>query len=137
MRLNNDKSAIVWRAVGGDDFGELDLVEEVKKLKTNGHQGLQYMNKAGKVIFEVQAINTETRDKWIIALNEMLSKWEENPSLKPKQNISAKGTSNKAEYFEKREEELKQREKEAAEKKLKYSSGGMKYTALAMANRAS
>jgi hypothetical protein len=136
MKLNSDKSAVKWSVVGGDEFGELDLVEDIKKLKTNGHQGLQYVNKEGKVVFEVQAENTEIRDKWIISINEMLQLWEENPKLKPSQSISAKGTSNKAEYFKKREEEIKQREKEAAEKKQKYSGAGMKYTAIAMASRA-
>eukprot|EP01034_Spumella_vulgaris_P024025 gene24025-30321_t len=48
---------------------------------------------------------------------------------------SVDGTSNKAEYFKRREAEIKAREKANAEKKSKYAAGGMKYTAEAMANR--
>ena len=45
------------------------------------------------------------------------------------------GTSNKAEYFAKRQEEIKARETQANEIKKKYLTNGMKYTAQAMANR--
>jgi hypothetical protein len=39
------------------------------------------------------------------------------------------------EYFAKRQEEIKAREAKANELKKKYLTGGMKYTAIAMANR--
>ena len=45
------------------------------------------------------------------------------------------GTSNKAEYFAKRQEDIKLREIHANEIKKKYLTNGMKYTAQAMANR--
>ncbi len=82
----------------------------------------------------MSAEDTPKRDKWVVALNDLLDSWEEHPESRPKQAITQHGASNKAEYFEARENEIKKREEEAEEKKKKYSTGGMKYTAMAMAN---
>ncbi len=88
----------------------------------------------------------------------MIQDWAAHPEKKPRSNLTAAGenyyipnlklsiyvlrlllllllgTSNKTEYFAMRQEEIAQREKLAAEKKQKYLTGGMKYTAIAMAN---
>lgn len=138
MKLSPDKSLISWETLNSTtkEFGEIDLAGSIKTVKSTGRQGLQYIDNNGKTVFEVQAQDTATRDQWIVALNELLSSWEENRAERPTSKLSAKGTSNKAEYFKNREEEIKQRAEEAQKKKEKYSAGGMKYTAMAMANRA-
>jgi hypothetical protein len=59
----------------------------------------------------------------------------DNPEHKPRQSVSASGSSNKAEYFKQREEELLAREKANADRKAKYSVGGMKHTAQIIASR--
>lgn len=137
MRLSDDKSSMSWRTVNSstEEYGEIDLVETVQKVRPTGQQGLQYVSADNKVVFEVQAEDTAKRDQWIVAMNELFAKWEDVPESKPKKNLSAAKTSNKVEYFKAREADIAQREKEAAEKKKKYAAGGMKYTALAMANR--
>ena len=86
-----------------------------------------------KTVFEVQAEDAAKRDQWIVGVNELLVFWTEHPEKKPSLALSAKGTSNKEEYFKTREMEISLKEKEAAEKKKKYGNVGMKYTALAMA----
>jgi hypothetical protein len=143
MTLTEDNSTIQWKCekttFSAEEIGELDLVNEVKRLKTSGSSGMQFLGNDGKegekLLFEVNAENPKTRDEWLIVLNEMLSDWNANPDKKPKSSISAAGTSNKSEYFKKREEEIKEREKRAKEMKSKYAGAGMKYTAQAMANR--
>jgi hypothetical protein len=84
----------------------------------------------------------------------LLREWEENPQSKPRSSVSAAGmsvwyptdhyqsncpfsvgTTNKDEYFRKREEEIKEREQKAKEMKSKYTPHGMKYTAIALASR--
>ena len=135
MRLSDDTSAVSWRVLtSGEDFGEIDLTT-VKTLRSKGADGIEYVTFENKVVFEVKAIDTASRDQWIVSLNELLAFWAENKEKKPTSGLSAKGTSNKAEYFKNKEMEIKQREKDAEEKKKKYSSGGMKYTALAMVAR--
>ena len=63
---------------------------------------------------------------------------EADPNSKPAtgSGLTAAGTTNKVEYFQKREEEMKERQKQREEKKKKYSGTGMKMTAEIMANRA-
>lgn len=87
-------------------------------------------------MLEIQAQDPQIRDQWVLALNELLQGWADHPERKPKPSVSAEGTSNKTEYFKKRQDEIAAREKEASERKQKYAAGGMKYTAIAMANRA-
>ena len=89
-----------------------------------------------KSIFEIQAENTALRDQWLIAINEILQNWAQNPEKKPQYADSASKTSDKAAYFKKREEELDDRIKANEEKKKKYSAGGMQHVAMAMMNRA-
>ncbi len=69
----------------------------------------------------------------IILITIYIQDWIDHPEHKPRPSISAAGTSDKASYFKQRELEIKEREKSASEKKQQYLSGGMKYTAQAMA----
>ena len=135
MRLADNCSYVSWRVMGSnEDFGEIDMTS-IKTVRSKGAQGLEYVSQDNKIAFEVQAEDTAKRDQWIVSLNELLSYWAEHPEKKPSAGVSAKGTSNKTEYFKNKEMEIAASEKEAAEKKKKYSGAGMKYTALAMASR--
>jgi hypothetical protein len=136
MQLTEDTGSVSWRVVGSssEEFGEIDLTL-IKTLRSKGKQGLEFVNNESKVIFEVQADDTAQRDQWIVGINELLAFWAESPAKKPSVATSAKGTSNKAEYFKQKEAELKAKEADAAERKKKYGNVGMKYTAIAMASR--
>jgi hypothetical protein len=78
MKLNEGNSVISWvsKDKPTDDFGEIDFAQNVSRVKSSGQQGLQYISKEGKNIFEVSAKDTATRDQWIVAMNEILSNWE-------------------------------------------------------------
>lgn len=78
MKLSESNAVISWvsKDKPSDDFGEIDFATNVSRVKPTGQQGLQYMSKENKNIFEVSAKNTATRDQWIVALNEILSNWE-------------------------------------------------------------
>jgi hypothetical protein len=137
VQLSDDLSKITWRvnSKSKDEHGEIDLTTQIKIVKASGHQGLHFTNADGKVILDIQADETSKRDKWMVALNELLQRWENDPKSKPKSSLSAAGTSNKNEYFKLREDEIIQREKEAIQKKMKYNTAGMKYTAQIMSSR--
>lgn len=141
LTLSDDKGILRWKSNkttwAAEEKGEIDLTTNVKTVKLVGASGMQIVGMDDKSIFDITAEDPKVRDQWVIALNELLQKWAANPESKPKANLTAAGTSNKAEYFKMREEEIKQREKLAKDMKQKYASGGMKYTALAMANRSS
>ena len=78
MTLNENNSIVSWvsKDKPEEDFGEIDFATNVSRVKPSGQQGLQYMSKDGKNIFEVSAKDTATRDQWIVAMNEILSNWE-------------------------------------------------------------
>jgi len=141
VNLSEDTGLIEWKTVsagllsGKIEHGQIDLTSDVSSIQSNGIQGLSIYDNDGKSVFEVQAEDGKIRDNWVKGLQDLLDNWNENPSSKPKTTVSAAGTSNKVEYFKKREAELAEREKQNALRKAKYSAGGMKYTAMAMANR--
>eukprot|EP01039_Chlorochromonas_danica_P009399 gene9399-10382_t len=138
VHLTEDLSTLKWKTEsswGKEVFGEIDLTTQVKKLKIVGDSGLQFIAPDDSLVFEMKASDSAVRDKWMVALTELIQGWEEDPRSKPKSSLSASGTSQKADYFKRREEEIKAREKANAEKKAKYSAGGMKVTAEIMASR--
>ena len=141
VNLSEDTGLLEWKTVsaglisGKIEHGQIDLTSEVSSIQSNGVQGLSLYDSDGKSVFELQAEDGKIRDEWVRGLQDLLNSWVDNPQNKPKTGISAAGTSNKAEYFKKREMELAEREKQNALRKAKYSVGGMKYVALAMASR--
>lgn len=138
--MSDDTSLLLWKTVNNkwtkEAKGEIDLTSRVKNVKLCGETGLQIIGNDGSIIFEVKAENSATRDQWVVALNELLQYWIDQPDQRPKSAASAENASNKAEYFKQREEEIAAREKVNAERKAKYASGGMKFTAQIMASRA-
>jgi hypothetical protein len=138
VKLSDDTSALQWKTENTwtkAENGEIDLTSQVKKFKSSGDTGLQVIGLDGTALIEIKAEDTATRDQWLVCLTELLHTWADHPELRPKSSVTAAGTSNKAEYFKNREQELAAREKANAERKAKYAAGGMKYTAAAMANR--
>lgn len=141
VNLSEDLSAIQWRTENTwttSEKGELDLTSQVKKLKTSGDTAIQFLGLDGEtVMLEIKSEDTALRDKWVVVLNELLQSWVDNPASKPRSAVTATGSTNKNEYFKRREEEIKAREKVNAERKAKYAAGGMNFTAQIMADRAS
>lgn len=148
VSLSEDTSTIEWKVVTKDNWmtavgavdknkhGQIDLTSAVKNLKIQGENSLQFIGMDGKLIIEIKAKDAAVRDQWMVAINELLQSWVDKPDNKPKSAVSAAGTSDKAKYFKQREEEIEARQKASAERKAKYSTGGMKYTAQIIANRA-
>ena len=140
LTLTEDSSRVQWKAnrttFSSEEIGEIDMTT-IKNVKLSGASVMQFIGNEDKSVFEVSSEDPKTRDLWVIALNEILQDWAAHPDKKPRSQISAAGTSNKNEYFSKRQEEIKEREAAAREMKKKYLTGGMKYTAIAMANRES
>lgn len=138
LNLTEDMSTMKWKAnkttFSSEEMDEIDLTS-VKMVKMSGSSSMQFIGEGEKSLFEVSSEDPNIRDQWVIALNEILQGWALKPETKPKCSKSAAGTTNKDAYFAKRQEEILEREAKAKEMKAKYASGGMKYTAIAMANR--
>uniref|UniRef100_A0A7S3M205 PH domain-containing protein n=1 Tax=Spumella elongata TaxID=89044 RepID=A0A7S3M205_9STRA len=139
VNLSENTSAIQWKTENTwttAEKGEIDLTSQVKKFKSTGDTGIQVIGLDNNVLLEIKAEETSIRDQWMVCLTELLHSWADHPESRPKSTVTAEGTTNKAEYFKNREQEILAREKASAERKAKYAAGGMKYTAAAMANRA-
>jgi hypothetical protein len=137
VNLSEDTSTIQWKTnkttFSSEERGEIDLTN-VKVIKMSGTSTLQFISEGDKSIFDIISEDPKIRDLWVIALNEIIQNWSLHPERKPKSSISAAGTTNKLEYFAKRQEEIQEREEKAKELKKKYLTGGMKYTAIAMSS---
>lgn len=139
VRLSEDTSSLQWKTENtwtNPEHGEFDLTSQIKKFKLSGECGLQLIGLDDSIIVDLKAEDSTVRDKWMVTLSELLQSWADKPNSRPKSSVTEAGSSNKAEYLKNREAELLAREKANAERKAKYSAGGMKYTAMAMANRA-
>jgi hypothetical protein len=140
LKLSDDSSKIEFHSPkttwAAEERGQLDLTCEVKAVRIAGLSGLQFLGmEADKTLLEVSAEDPKVRDQWVISINDMLQDWALHPDKKPKSTISAAGTTDKEAYFRKRQEEIAEREQRAKELKGKYTPGGMKHTAIVMANR--
>jgi len=141
-KLAEDYSTLKWATVsksflsGQPEFGEISL-ESVAAVKMSGAQGLQLIASDGKstVLLNVQAETVETRDRWVLCLNELMEDWKADPGKRPKAQLSAANTSNKDAYFKQRAAEIEQREKDAKVKREKYAKDGMKHVAQILASR--
>jgi len=81
----------------------------------------------------LEAWRAEARDAWVAALQEAIAEATEKPP--PSRNRRPKSRLEMATRHSQRERELADRKKAADARKSKYRTGGMKYTAVAMANR--
>lgn len=138
INLSEDQAALRWKTENtwtAAENGEIDLTSQVKTFRTTGDSSAQVIGLDDKTNFEFKFEDATVRDKWTIAINELLQKWIDDPTQKPRSSVKASGTSNKAEYFRLREEEIKAREKVNNERKAKYAAGGMNFTAQIMADR--
>src|SRR5687767_5014945 len=60
VRLSNDRAVLAWRTTGtgswtAAEFGEVDLTTQIAIVKSSGLQGIQFLDKTGKVLFDIQA----------------------------------------------------------------------------------
>lgn len=136
LSLSEDHSSLNWKVeatmLSGESFGYVDMCI-AEKIVVDGQKSFHILDKEKNEIFGCLAENTEQRDKWVVALNELLDSWVTDPSKKPKATQSgAARVSDKAEYFAQREAAIEERKKAAQAKREKYASGGMKHTAAAM-----
>mmetsp|Transcript_12534 Transcript_12534/g.36706 ORF Transcript_12534/g.36706 Transcript_12534/m.36706 type:complete len:318 (-) Transcript_12534:25-978(-) len=117
-----------------NDSDELIYLHDVQCVKSVDKDGLRLLGIAGVPLFEGTLPNGKTRDAWVAALQEAIAEATEKPppsrsSRRPKSRLEM------ATRHSQRERELADRKKAADARKSKYRTGGMKYTAVAMANR--
>ena len=116
-----------------NDSDELIYLHDVQCVKSVDKDGLRLLGIAGVPLFEGTLPNGKTRDAWVAALQEAIAEATEKPP--PSRSRRPKSRLEMATRHSQRERELADRKKAADARKGKYRTGGMKYTAVAMANR--
>ena len=135
--------------VGQED--EKIWLKKVGEIKTKGSTKIKIIGnhpmRPGEVLCELDCVTTkEDRDDFFDALNVCLDAYKKNPydlessttdSERSDDPTGLKARAQRATHFAKKEIEMKKRQQDREKIKAKYmkDSGGLKYTALAMANR--
>lgn len=131
----NAEIALKWTGDNGSS-GEIPI-ETIKSVEAKLPSSIVITSKAGDLLLEIEARDEDVQSLWVTALHEILldeSKGAPSPLGKP---ASMKQRAAKQVYFSKKNIELAEKRKAAEQRKSKYmkDSGGLQYTALAMANR--
>lgn len=92
------------------------------------------------MLLDLELDSSEIRDIWLAALSALVEELRQNPQkaeAHKSMTDRVKESANKQAYFAQRSIQLQQqkRDADARKSKLMQETGGLKYTAMAMANR--
>ncbi|GAB5037819.1 Hypothetical protein NocV09_11000080 [Nannochloropsis oceanica] len=144
VNVKQDEGKLVLAYRQADDMRDRGTeihAGDMKSIGANGAKSITIISKTGDVLLEIEAAEEEQRDLWLTALNEALLHnfkvaSEEGVVLGQPRNF--KERAEKELYFQRRHQEIELKKKSTEAKKAKFmrEAGGLKYTALHMANRA-
>mmetsp|Transcript_5426 Transcript_5426/g.13943 ORF Transcript_5426/g.13943 Transcript_5426/m.13943 type:complete len:323 (+) Transcript_5426:3-971(+) len=137
VALRSDGLALTLRPVGDDGDDETIYLHDVKSVEARGPKALALVDSSGSALFHGDMTDPKTRDTWVHALGLALKQAAAKPPP-PRTERSAGGTVANAARRARKEIELQSRKRDAEKRKqdyLKAVGGGLKYTALAMADR--
>ncbi|CAM9314832.1 unnamed protein product [Ectocarpus sp. 4 AP-2014] len=145
VRLKPDfDTVLAWRKKSeGDkdkDWHEIDL-NDIKTIEPKaGSASLVMSSKTGDLLLELEAENGSVRDGWVESLQAVAEDVRLNPQARMAQKSvkdRVKDQAQRQRHLAKRTIEMQQTKKDAEARKARYlkETGGMQYTALAMANR--
>jgi len=140
VALRSDGLALDLRPLGDadDDASQTVYLHEVRSVEPRGQKGLSLLDGSGAALFEGDLTDPKTRDAWIKALGTAAAQAKARPPpAKTERPASRVATAARR---ARKELELQSRKRDAETKKAQYLQsvgGGLKYTALAMADRSS
>lgn len=144
LSLSADENYLLWRLHENHNGAKPKRVEvnEISTIKTKGSLNFTIVAKDGGTLLDLEADNEEQRDTWASSLQvlcddgagEEQGQDERTSSFKLRKMLDER--AKKQAYWTQRTEALQERQGEAEERKKRFSGVGMKYTAIAMANRA-
>lgn len=125
----------------GDDDAEVFDLSTIAGVEAAGSEKRDLILRSSlevDIILELVASSSIVCQRWERAVNEAIADMTEDVEVVGVKSSSAQSGASKAVYFAKKKLELRKKKQAAEAMKAKYlkkSGGGMKYTALAMANR--
>jgi len=144
--LAPDHKKLTWKAVDekSKHRGQIELAS-VKSVESKGELCLVLVGTNSDSLLEVEASSSETRDEWARNIEEALE-LSKASKARPTANTEEKAKTvvdtmkekaQKESYFLKKDLELRKQKHDSEKKKaqlMKELGGGLKYTAVAMAN---
>jgi len=138
LQLLDEDNELKWFVVpaGKDDNSGSIAMHDVASVGAKAPCSITILSTSGETLLEVEAEEAATRGLWVQALNEAIPE-RSNDSDMTIRPSTISGRAAKQAYFMQKGVELQRKAKDAAAKKEKYlkGAGGLKYTALAMAER--
>lgn len=138
VSLKSDGLTLAVRSVSTDDEEELIYLHDVRTIEAQGLKGLALLDSTGDAIFEGDLPDSKTRDAWQVALDLAVKQAKSKP--RPPKVDRPTGRVAFAARKARKEIELQSKKRDADKKKAEYLKsvgGGLKYTAIAMADRTS
>ncbi|KAJ8607874.1 hypothetical protein CTAYLR_008905 [Chrysophaeum taylorii] len=137
VRLRADGLALRVSSATNDAEEDHVYLHDAREVVTRGNFGLALVDGAGSVLFEGDLADANNRDAWVAALDHAIKEARAKPP--PPKTDRPQSRVATAARRAKREIELQSKKRDAEKKKAEYMKGvggGLKYTALAMADRA-
>lgn len=138
LKVKESSSTLVWftRVDQGSNSGEIRL-HDVRSVEPKGDKYLTIHSKTGDLLLEAEAEDEQTRNYWVHALASTAGLAVKGPLPEKPQASSMRDRATKQAYFMKRDLELTAKRQLAEQRKAKLmkESGGLKYTALALAGK--
>lgn len=138
VKLRSDGLALSITPVSGDDDDEQLYLHDVRKVEARGAKGLVLLSSSDAVLFEGDLVDAKSQSAWVTALDAAVKDAASKPPPARVERPASRVAT--AARRAKREIELQSKKRDAEKKKADYMKsvgGGLKYTALAMADRSS
>ncbi|ETK96488.1 hypothetical protein F441_00867 [Phytophthora nicotianae CJ01A1] len=141
VKLDEDGHTLLWKLHDSIKNPTKIELHTVNLIQAQGKIGFTIISQKGDTLLDVEADSEEIRDTWVTHLQMVCE--DSNPDDETEEEVQSglkfrkmvEDRAKKQAYWAKRTQELEQRKQEAEERKKKFAGVGMKYTALAMANR--
>ncbi|KAJ1462045.1 hypothetical protein M885DRAFT_506114 [Pelagophyceae sp. CCMP2097] len=136
VRLRADGLSLSVAPIASEEDDDVVYLHDVRRVEAKGAAALVVFGKDDFVLFEGAAVDKKTRDAWVNALDSAAKEAASKPP--PPREKRAAGMMGGSARRATREVELQTKKRDAEKKKSEYmkgTGGGMKYTAIAMAER--
>mmetsp|Transcript_103700 Transcript_103700/g.237469 ORF Transcript_103700/g.237469 Transcript_103700/m.237469 type:complete len:172 (-) Transcript_103700:213-728(-) len=143
LALDDECKMLKWEGVeqGSKAKGQIELVS-IKLVEKQDNAGLRLIGSCGDLLLSLQASDGQVCEVWVAALQEAIG-WARSAGEtqdRPKSAVDTmKEKAKKELYFQKKDMSLKKQKKQREKRKeelMQQVGGGLKYTAVAMANMA-
>jgi hypothetical protein len=130
--------SVLFCSESADTVEEYPLID-IEEATSSG--SVAYLKSSiGTNVLELEATSAKACESWVKSLNEAIAELTESSTGIPIVKRTKQSKAAKAKYFAQKDVEMSNRKEEAEKKKAKImggmkGGGGMKYVAIALANR--